>query len=78
MLAAISKTPELALSENESEQLASAAAGVARHYNISASQKALDWGNFALVLGVMYGPRFVMITQRHKDERQEKRQAQGF
>jgi hypothetical protein len=73
MLAAICKTPELELGKEESENLANATANVAKHYDITASEKALDWGNLCLTLGVVYGPRFVMINARRKEERAAKR-----
>ena len=71
MLSHAIKTPELILTEKESEALANAAANVARHYHLSASQKAMDWGNFIIALSVCYGPRMVAINQRKKTERKQ-------
>lgn len=72
MLSHAMKTPELALSEKESETLANAAANVARHYNLAASQKAMDWGNFIIALSICYGPRMIAIGERRKSERKAK------
>lgn len=78
MLAGIAKTPELALSEEESKRMAEAAALVARHYNFNASQKALDWANLIFCMGTMYGPRAIVISARLKEEQAEKKKQNGF
>lgn len=64
------KTPELAITEEESERLANATARVAAHYNIAASQKTLDWGNLIIALSVVYGPRIFMAATRKKNDRE--------
>lgn len=76
MLAHAIKTPELALTKEESEQMATAAANVARHYDVRASEKAIDWANLCLALGVCYGTRFVAISSRKKEERRAATTAQ--
>lgn len=67
MLSHAVKVPEIALTENEAEQLANAASKVARHYDITASQKAMDWGNLMIALAVIYGPRMVLIGRKKKE-----------
>jgi len=71
MLAAIVKTPELALSEGESEKLAMAAANVARHYDVRASEKVMDWANLAFAMGAIYGPRIAVMKMRKREEKKK-------
>lgn len=68
MLAAISRTPEFALSEDESKRMASAAADVAKHYNIAATEKQMAWLNLAMCGGSIYGPKFFAAKSRMRDE----------
>jgi len=72
-LSALSKCPELAISEPESRQLAEAAGKVMRHYPIETTQKTLDWAGFGLLAGTIYGTRFVAIGMRRDRERREAR-----
>lgn len=68
MLAMITKTPELMLSEGESALLAKAAMDVAQHYPIGASEKTMAWANLAMVAGGLYGSRVVAVIQTRKTE----------
>lgn len=61
MLAAIAKVPELELDQSEADALARAVANVARHYNLKASSKAVDWTGLIMCIGTVYGSRAVAI-----------------
>jgi len=78
MLALATKTPELALEDDESKPLAQAVAEVAKHYDIPAiSDVAIAWAGLIMVCGKTYGPRYVLVTQRLKEERAEKKATAG-
>lgn len=66
MMAAMMKTPELELDKEEAHQLAQASANVARHYDISATEKTIDWIALFMALGTVYGPRMVTIGLSRK------------
>jgi hypothetical protein len=72
LLAAGLGAPELLMSEDDGKIIGSAAAAVARHYDLQASQKAIDWGNLVVALGAFYGPRIIAIRARRKQERSTK------
>jgi len=79
LLAAVSKTPELALDEEESKRLANATAKVMELYNIEVSKKALAWSHFAMTAGSIYAPRVLAIQIRSKTEKQKRQpQPQNF
>ncbi len=65
LLAKATKTPELELDETEAKTLAQSAMNVMNHYNIKASQKAIDWGNFLLTAGIIYGGKLHAVSERH-------------
>src|SRR5271165_4658290 len=73
LLAAGLSSPELIMSESEAKIIASNAAAVMRHYDLQASQKAIDWGNLVVALGAFYGPRFISIGVRKRAEARERR-----
>ncbi len=72
MLAGMSKTPELMLTEDESKKMAKAAAEVAKHYNFNATEKQMAWFNLTLCCGGIYGSKFFAYTSRVKDENKVK------
>lgn len=74
MLAKATKTPEWSLTEDESKTMASRVTAVMQHYNIKASQKAIDWGNLLLTGGLMYGGKIHAVNERHKAERAAKKE----
>lgn len=76
IVAAASKTPELALEPNEADQLATAAKNVMRHYNIAPAQKAIDWFNFLAAGTAIYGSKALAVAARKKDEVAQHRAAQ--
>lgn len=71
MLAAVTKTPEFAIEESEAKQLATAAANVARHYDMGATQKTLDWSNLIQCLALIYGSRIYAVRVRKKQEKED-------
>lgn len=77
MGATMLKTPEIELTQGESQQMATAIANVAKHYPTTViDPKIVDWGNLIMCLGMAYGPRVYMIRERVQQERQDKRAAQ--
>jgi hypothetical protein len=55
---------EALLAPEEAHQIATALANVQRHYAIEASAKAVDWANLMMVVGAVYGTRFVSYRLR--------------
>lgn len=64
MLAGMLDAPDFALSEKESETLAKAVGNVARHYDLTANQKTIDWVQLFFAMGTIYGPRLKYITRK--------------
>lgn len=69
MLATIASVPELALTEEEAKNLADASARVARHYDLKAAPKTLDWINLCIALAGIYGPKAVIIAGGKKEKK---------
>lgn len=57
MLAVMVKQPALNITQQESDMLAGAIANVQRHYDMTATQKTMDFVNLATCLAIVYGPR---------------------
>ncbi|MDE2102806.1 MAG: hypothetical protein KGL39_36515 [Patescibacteria group bacterium] len=68
MLAGITQVSELSLDQQEAKLLADAINNVARHYDMSATQKQIDWTNAIMVAGMIYGTRFMAIRAKKKEE----------
>lgn len=69
MAAALTKVEELALTEQEAEQLAVAIARVNEVYgNVVLPEKVVVWINLAMAMGTVYGPRFIAYNIRKKKE----------
>lgn len=61
--------PELALEADESKPYAEAVVEVAKHYDVPViADKTLAWCALLLVMGRIYGPRYVLIRQRLREE----------
>lgn len=71
MLAAMMKAPAIALDKEEANNLARSISNVARHYDIVATEKTLDWTALFMALGMIYGPRIAMLTMRKKKSKEE-------
>lgn len=70
MIAAFVKAPELALEKDESKPYAEAVAEVAKHYDIpEVADVTMAWIGLAMVMGTIYGPRYILIQQRLRGER---------
>lgn len=54
------------LTPEESRQFAESVVAVARHYDVGASAKALDWTNLLTTMGSIYGVRVMAMTVRRK------------
>lgn len=61
MLAALVKTPELALRQDEAKTLGEGIAQVAQFYDVQASEKTIAWTNLSIAVAVVYGPRLVAL-----------------
>jgi hypothetical protein len=73
MLAAITKTPELELTEEESKRIGAAVARVNEEFGgVVVSPKTAALINLAMAAGSVYGPRFVAINVRKRTERSTK------
>lgn len=70
--------PEMQLSPEEAKQYAEAVAAVARHYDVGASSKTLDWLNLCGTMGGIYGARAMIIASRPKAARAGASQANGL
>lgn len=75
LLAAGLHAPELELSEAEAETVSKSIVAVSRHYDLQQTQKATDWGNLVVSLGVVYGGRIIRISARTSAEKKAKRGA---
>lgn len=63
------QAPEFQLKEEEAEAYAKAVASVARHYDMGASAKTLDWFNLLTTMGSIYGVRVMEVVARRKGGR---------
>lgn len=75
MLSALTRIPELEINRTQAQALAQSAANVARHYDVSASAKMIDWYNLAQVSALLYGSIFFTVRARRKAEREQNREA---
>lgn len=75
MLAAITKTPELALDPSEANKLGAAIVGVQQHYDVLVDAKTMAWINLAMTAGAIYGTRIFAITARKGKEKEAKKSA---
>ena len=73
ILAAVSKSPEMALDQSEAHQLAEAIANVSRHYDVAATQKTMDWTNLLMCMGLIYGTRIMAIRNNRARQARERR-----
>ena len=76
ILASTFKAPELVIAPTQAEMQAKNIAAVARHYNMQASQQAIDMGNLVISSLIIYGSMTAAIMARLKAEKEAKRQ--GF
>jgi len=68
-------TPELILTQKESEDLAKASMRVAAFYgDIVLPEKALAWANLFMVAGATYVPRFVAYNTNKAKKKKEAQQ----
>lgn len=77
MLAMQTKTPELAVSEQEAKDFTKAAQNVMRHYSVQTTQKTLDWIAFVGVTAGIYGTRIFAISVRKQAEKPASGEAFG-
>jgi hypothetical protein len=77
MLATLTQTPELELSEDEGKNFTTCAQNVMRHYSVTATQKTLDWVAFFGCCMMIYGPRVAAISFRKASEKQPKQEEQS-
>jgi hypothetical protein len=75
LLAVTLSAPELAWKDDEAKIVAENMVAVSRHYDIQASQKAIDWGNLVIALGTVYGRKVVPMAMRKSREATAARKA---
>lgn len=71
VIAAALKTPELAISSEQSESLSKALAGLDEVYNIVIPAKTIALGNFLITAIGIYAPIGISIIRRKKQEKNE-------
>lgn len=71
----MTKVPEIELDKVEAEKLSEAIGAVGRHYNMETSQKALDWSNLLMALGMIYGPRMFAVRVNKAAKKADKNPA---
>lgn len=76
-MALMTKTPELAITDQEGRDFTRAAQNVMRHYSVTTTQKTLDWVAFLGVTAGMYGTRAFAISSRRAQEREAARGERG-
>ena len=64
MLADLTRSPEIAITDDEGAAFMKSAQNVMRHYSVTTTQKTLDWIAFAGCTVGIYGPRIVAIATR--------------
>lgn len=69
MMAALTKTPELALEDAEAKALAEAAADVAQYYPLDIAPEIIAWINLSMVAIPIYASRVYLIVERQKAEK---------
>jgi hypothetical protein len=77
MLATVTQSPEFVLADQEARQIAEAAARVGKHYDLTASAKAVDWAGLVMACAAVYGPRIAVVRHRKMYEAAQARQQQG-
>lgn len=65
MLAAVT-SPVMVIDGEEAKLMATGISNVARHYDVSATEKTLDWANLFMALGAVYGPRIMTMDWKRK------------
>lgn len=69
IMATMMKAPNLALDQKEARALAEATVNVTRHYNVQATQKTIDWVNFATTAFMIYGTRAIAYGAERKKQK---------
>jgi hypothetical protein len=75
LLAVSLSAPELAWKDEEAKIVAENLVAVSRHYDIQASQKAIDWGNLIVALGTVYSKKVIPFAVRRSRETTAARKA---
>lgn len=74
--AAVFKTPELVLADQEAEALAKALVEIERLYPAQIDPRVLAWVNLIGTAGMIYGTRVFAIQARYASEREAKRKGE--
>lgn len=70
-IASATKTPEMALEEEEAKSLAGATSDVLKQFDIRPDPKVEALIGLAIVAGGIYGPRVYLIRERLKEEKEK-------
>lgn len=68
LLAQNTRTPEIAIRDDEGEQFLKSAENVLKHYSVTTTQKTIDWITFIGTASAIYGTRIVAIGARRRAE----------
>lgn len=71
MLAQIWQIEEVAVTSDEADAFTKAAANVSRHYDITTTQKTLDWIALGVVTAEVFGTRAFIVALRTRERRAE-------
>ena len=72
LLAQVTETPEIAITEDEGKAFTKASQNVMRHYSVQTTQKTLDWIALIGVAASIYGPRLAAVGIRKRSEKEPK------
>jgi len=77
-IAGATKTPEMALSQDEADVLANASVNVLEQFDIRPDPKVEAIVGLIIAAGTVYGPRAYLIRQRMAKENAERKSQQNF
>jgi len=63
------KTPELALTEEQAKAMATATADVLQYYDTELPAKTMAWVNLAMVVGGVYFEKASLVVERKRAEK---------
>lgn len=69
LVAVLTQQPIIEIETAEGDQLAKSIGDIIEEYGFSASRRAILWGNLAAVVGIVYGPKFLLIRESIKANR---------
>jgi hypothetical protein len=68
MLAKLTDTEELAITDDEGKAFMDRAQKVASHYSVTTTQKTMDWIAFGGCAAAIYGPRAIVLVRKQRNK----------